>query len=292
MDQFNQTSTEVAGGNTKRADPAKLPDKELRMLSGLTRRFPRVRGFGRLSHLIQRFYRRKPRPRVQIDVLGFQMDLDPMESLDGYLVFAPQIYDYREFKLMGKLLRPGHTFLDAGANIGIYSLMASRMVGPQGKVIAVEAGSFNADCLRNNCELNRIKNVQCVQVGLSDKHEELTLACSDYGNRSGNSFIGTSSITEVVTCRPLHDLLESLQIGKVDGVKIDIEGFEWKVLMPYFAATPREDRPEFFIFEYNKNYTSDYGGDVRELFSANGYKVTPVWDQNYLAQLPESARKP
>jgi FkbM family methyltransferase len=275
--------TEISDTIPDVAPPAVKPDLELKILSGLTRCFPRIRGFGRLSHLAQRFYRRRQRPRVQIDVLGFQMDLDPMESLDGYLLFAPQIYDHREFKLMKELLRPGDTFLDAGSNIGIYSLMASRMVGPQGKVIAVEAGSFNAQCLRRNCELNHLLNVQCLQVGLSDKHEELTLACSDYGNRSGNTFIGTSSITESVSCRPLHDLLASLGIEKVDGVKIDIEGFEWRVLTPYFKVIAPENRPRFFIFEYNRNYTSDYGGDVRELFTTNGYTVTPVWDQNYLA---------
>jgi FkbM family methyltransferase len=259
-------------------------DTELRLLTSLTRRFPQIRGFGKLSHLIQHFYHRKNRKRVQMDVLGFQMDLDPMESIDGSLLFAPQIYDYREFRILSQLLHPGDTFLDAGANIGIYSLIASRIVGKTGCVIAVEASSFNAACLRKNCELNQISNVNCVHAGLSDQHEQLTLACSDYGNRGGNSFLTTSTITEQVQCLPLNDLLTLVGVAKLDGVKIDIEGFEFKVLAKYMSRLDPTLLPEFLIFEHNMALSSRSGGDVRQLLQASGYTVTPIWDQNYLAQ--------
>jgi FkbM family methyltransferase len=259
------------------------PDTELRLLIGLSRRFPRIRGFGWLAHLIQHFYIRRHRKRLQVDVLGFEMDLDPMESIDGYLLFAPQIYDYREFRLLAQLLRPGDTFLDAGANIGIYSLTASQLVTQTGCVIAVDASSFNAACLRRNCELNQITNVNCVHAGLSDKHEELTLACSDYGNKGGNSFLTTSNITEQVKCLPLLDLLTSVGVTKVDGVKIDIEGFEFRVLSKYIKLLDPDLLPGFFIFEHNEAFDDRSGGDVRHLLEVSGYTVSPIWDQNYLA---------
>src|SRR5687768_276637 len=104
-------------------------DNELKLWLQATRRLPRIRGSGRMAGLVQRVYNRKPRPRVRVPVLDFTMDLDPSECVDGALLFAPQLYDHREFQLLRSLVRPGDAFLDAGANIGIYSLVASELVG-------------------------------------------------------------------------------------------------------------------------------------------------------------------
>jgi FkbM family methyltransferase len=256
---------------------------ELSLLKAISRSLPRIRGTGRAARLVQQFYNRRKRKRVQARVLGFEMDLDPSESVDGKLLFAPQLYDYREFRLLRRLLKPGDVFLDAGANIGIYSLVASRLVGVTGRVIAVEAGSFNADCLRTNCKLNDLTNVTCVQAGLSDKVEELQLACSDYGNRSGNSFLKTSSITETVSCMPLLDILQSLNLDRVNGAKLDIEGFEFRVLDAFFLTAPPHLFPDFFIFEHNNALAQKSGGDVRRLLTEKGYTVSHITDQNYLA---------
>ncbi len=257
---------------------------ELRLLMAISRNLPRIRGSGRAARLIQRIYNRRKRDRVQADVLGFTMDLDPSESVDGILLFAPALYDYREFRILKRLLKPGDVFLDAGANIGIYTMIASRLVNHGGRVISVEAGSMNADCLRTNCKLNKIENVTILQAGLSDKIEELELACSDYGNRSGNSFLKSSSITERVPCMPLLDMLLSANVNRIDGAKFDIEGFEFRVLDTFFKASPPAHLlPRFFVFEHNQALAERSGGDVRSLLAENGYEVSFITDQNYLA---------
>jgi FkbM family methyltransferase len=260
-------------------------DKELKFWLQATRRLPRIRGSGRLAGYIQRFYNRKPRERVSVPVLDFTMELDPSECVDGALLFAPQLYDRHEFALLQKLIKPGDVFLDAGANIGIYSLVASRLVGGQGQVFAIEASAENHSWLKSNCEQSGAKNVRCLHVGLSDKPEKLRMACSFYGNKSGNSFLKESPIGEWVDCLPLHDVLLANGVRKIDGAKFDIEGFEFKVLKPFFATAPKDLWPRFLIFEHNADLVEKSGGDVRALLQSVGYSIRPIADQNYLAEL-------
>ncbi len=259
-------------------------DTELKLLLSATRRLPRVRGAGRLAGYAQRFYNRRPRERVRVPVLDFTMELDPSECVDGALLFAPQLYDHREFSLLRELIKPGDVFLDAGANIGIYSLVASRLVGGAGEVIAIEASAENYSWLKSNCESSGAKNVRALHVGLSDKPEKLRMACSFYGNKSGNSFLKESPIGEWVDCLPLHDVLLKNGVRKIDGAKFDIEGFEFKVLQPFFASAPKELWPRFLIFEHNADLVAKSGGDVRALLHSAGYAVRLVADQNYLAE--------
>jgi len=77
---------------------------ELRLLLWLARHLPRVRGSGRLGHHLAEFYRRKKRSSVVCDVLGFRMRLDPMEFVDGDILFVPQICERRERRLLERAL--------------------------------------------------------------------------------------------------------------------------------------------------------------------------------------------
>lgn len=258
---------------------------ELSLLLGISRQIPRFRGGSRIARAIKKFYVRKRRKRVDVEVLGFKMDLDPTEYVDGRLLFGPQFYDYKEFRVMGDLLNHGDVFLDAGANIGIYTLIASRLVGSAGKVISVEASSFNANCLESHVAMNGIQNVECCRVGLSDRVEVLELACSDWGNRSGNSFHKKSSITEKVKCLPLGTLLENLGVDRVNAAKFDIEGCEYSVLREWFISLDRANYPKFIIVEHNESLSDQSSGDVRDLLRTHGYRVSWIADQNYLALL-------
>jgi len=79
------------------------------------------------------------------------------------------LYDYREVRFLYEHLREGDVFLDVGANIGFYSLVASRWVGFSGKMIAIEALPYNCDGLRKNIDLNDICNIQVVNAGVADE---------------------------------------------------------------------------------------------------------------------------
>lgn len=259
------------------------PESELRFWLNITRRLPRVRGAGRISGVAEHIYNRRKRADATVDVMNFKMCLDPADSMERQLLFCPQLHDRDEIACLRENLKPGNIFLDAGANVGFYSLVAATAVGEAGKVISVEADPFNASRLAANVKLSRAGNVRVVNVGLSDKTETLRLGLNEAGNRSGNSFLNDGPKGVTVECKPLTDVLVSEGLKRVDGAKFDIEGFEFKVLQKFFADGKTELWPRFVIIEQNDFFENKAGGNSVELLKQNGYAVEQISELNYLA---------
>lgn len=251
-------------------------DTELAVMLGVTRRLPRVRGAGVIANVIKRIYLRKPRPPVEVDSRGFRMRLEPAECIDGEVLFFPQIYDHHELAFIESCLEPGDTFLDVGANIGVYSLAASARVGNTGSVLAIEADPYNHEKLTLHLRLNGADNVRALHLGVADRRERLRLGINATGNRGGNSFLrGENAVGVDVECHPLLDVLRQEGVGRVAGAKLDIEGMEYRVLHRFFETAPRELFPGFLVLESNPYFGEEAGGDPVQLALSVGYRS--VW---------------
>lgn len=191
------------------------------------------------------------------------MVLSPHEWLEGALLFLPQWYDSVEIAYLRSSLGAGDVFVDVGANVGLYTLIAARQVGDRGLVVAIEADPRNASILRHNVELNRFQNVTIVQAGVSGREEELPLGLNTTGNRSGHSFLTPGPDAIPIKCQPLSAFIDRAP----KGIKLDIEGFEYRVLDRYLSDGCY--RPDFMIFEVHPNCE----GDVVGLLGADGYIV-------------------
>ena len=116
-----------------------MPDFELQVLRFVGHRLPPL---PHASALVNRFlkplYLRKRRAPLVCDVLGMRMELDPAEAVDGNLIFCPQLYDDVEIEYLLAHLDAADTFIDIGAHIGFYSLMAAKRIR-QGTILAIEA---------------------------------------------------------------------------------------------------------------------------------------------------------
>ncbi len=249
---------------------------ELKLMLGVSRRLPAIKGMGLFGNILKRIYNRKPRAKETNSVLGFDMALEPGECVDGGLLFYPHLYDRRELDYIRSNLASGSLFIDAGANIGLYSLIASKCVGSEGKVLAIEAEPYNAEKLRSNINLNSIDNIKVIQAGLSDKHEELVMNINLNGNRGGNSLISSSENNQKgvsVSCMPLLGIIKDAGWERVDGMKIDIEGFEYRVLSSFFDSAERDLYPKFLIAEVNEGYEKFGSKDLHDLFLSHGYKL-------------------
>ena len=88
---------------------------------------------------------------------GFRMTL----QLDAYLDRAIYLdaFEHTTCEVLSRVLRPGDTFIDVGANIGFFSLMAARLVGQAGKVLAFEPNRSVCKRLRHACEMNLCTHV-------------------------------------------------------------------------------------------------------------------------------------
>ncbi|MDH2406107.1 FkbM family methyltransferase [Bradyrhizobium sp. SSUT18] len=147
-------------------------------------------------------------------------------------IFFFNVWEPYNSRLIQSVLRPGDTFVDVGANVGYDSLLGSKLIGPEGRVIAIEAARSIFEQLGDNLARNGVANVRLVKVAVSDKPGELTLFGGDRGNQGRTSPIQRDNLVpvETVPTKPLDDILTDDERASVRLIKIDIEGGELPVL--------------------------------------------------------------
>jgi FkbM family methyltransferase len=163
------------------------------------------------------------------------MNLDVSDRLDRTAYFLGRFYDLPTQLLMRETVYPGDVFVDVGANIGMLTLLASRLVTPEGRVIAFEP---NADVFRrlyDHVQRNRLDNVSLNAFGLGDADAGGTLKV--WNNSKGWGTFGTLSpqeqqlLTAEYECRIAKgDDTLVLPAERPVTIKIDVEGFECHVL--------------------------------------------------------------
>ena len=262
-------------------------DIELKILRFISTNLPPIRGMGLIPiKLLVPFYNRIHRDKVIANFKGKIMELDPTECIDRALLFYPQLVDRKELEFLEKHLKTDSIFVDIGANVGMYSLVAANHIRT-GKIIAIEADHFNFQRLLKNIFLNSIQNIVAINKGVSDKSEILKLYLNERGNRSGNSFLDVEPglrQTISVECETLSTVLKECNIQNIDIMKIDIEGFEYKVLNNFFLEAFVDLYPTYIITEYHEGLKDLAGGSVIDLLINVGYKIIYKEDINYILE--------
>jgi FkbM family methyltransferase len=135
----------------------------------------------------------------------------------------------------------GKTVYDIGAHIGIMTMFFSRAVGKVGRVVAFEPNPGSCVRLRQNLDLNRLKNVEIATVGLGDKRETKTLVFDRFSAGAGSmddeikskilSEKGSKALQVQAEIYTLDEYVKTNRWPEPDFIKIDVEGMEYKVLM-------------------------------------------------------------
>lgn len=266
-------------------------DVELRALTTITRALPLWKGMGRVASLAQRLYLRRPRAPVVMKVRGSRMRLHPDQFVDAWLLFAPKFYEDAEIRYVEATLRAGDTFLDIGAYQGLYALVAAQRVGARGRVLAIEADPLAAADLRQNVALNAARSVRVVETCVSDRIETRQLAPRATSNRSSASLLVNAPNAAIVQCRPLWDLVREQGFARIDGAKLDIEGFEHAVLERFFTDAPEAMWPHFLVTEFYESLVLAAGGNVLELLAARGYRQRARYETNYIFERASSSSR-
>ena len=133
---------------------------------------------------------------------------------------------------LSRRLEAGDVFVDVGSNIGYFTLLASRFVGQNGKVIAIEASPRIFAKLKEHLSRNNITNVRAVNVAVSDQPGSLALFSGPPDNigRASilNDFEGMQECE--IAALPLHQILLNGEAKRTRIIKIDVEGAEWMVV--------------------------------------------------------------
>ncbi|HEX4127232.1 MAG TPA: FkbM family methyltransferase [Acidimicrobiales bacterium] len=148
-------------------------------------------------------------------------------------------YEVHLSAVFEKYCTTGMTVIDVGANIGYYSLLASRLVGPSGRVIALEPNSENCRLLLSSLRLNDITNVQLLPVA-ADTSTGWAYYSTHVGS-NGGLIEGGELLSRPGTVVPTFRL-DELVDGRVDLLKMDVEGAEGRVVRGATRIIER-DRP-------------------------------------------------
>lgn len=182
--------------------------------------------------------------------------------------------DYEpELRHLERLVRQGGTFVDAGANIGLYTVVAATLLGSAGTVLAVEPSATTCALLRRNVELNRLDNVIVVQKALSDMTGTARLFhVAGAPNYSLGAPAGGTTTYEDVETATLDELVSTYTLSEVSCVKIDVEGAEPLVLRGAHGTLSRWHPA--VIVEVNDRNAARLGTsqqDAAGLLAAHGY---------------------
>jgi len=182
-------------------------------------------------------------------VLGSRMILDVSEKTQRQ-IYTQKIYEAGLVRYLALSLKPGDVFIDAGANVGYFTLIGASLVREKGIVIAIEPEKKNLQHLNNNLRLNGYQNVRIYECAVGSSKSMGVLNINPL-NRGGNSMIpfsryksgeeiysleeikrdyDTKDLYQDIYIRTLDDIVQENNLENVSFIKMDVEGFEFEAL--------------------------------------------------------------
>ena len=180
-------------------------------------------------------------------------------------VYFLNYYEIRETNYVRKILREGDVFVDIGANIGWFTVLASAGVGASGQVFAFEPSRRIHQHLADNVGINNCGNVVLERLALSDASGSAILANANPRNDGMGSIVHGGRTGEEVRTQTLDAYFEGRDAGTIDLVKLDVEGAEMFVLrgMRGLLAAGRVRR---ILFEYHRGQQAAAGEPPQIIF--------------------------
>jgi FkbM family methyltransferase len=236
-------------------------------------------GRGQAGRLVRRLLLRLGPPQVDFEAFGAKARLRLDDNPCEWKALLNRRYNGAERRFLSEGLAPGGSFVDVGANVGLFTLAMAAAHGPTIKILAIEPHPVARRRLEFNISANGFSHVTVAPVACGAEDGELLLA-TDMIN------LGASRIGEdgdvAVRVRPLLALVEEAGLTRIDALKIDVEDYEDRVLPPFLAVAPRSLWPRRIVIEHA--HASPGGGCVGRLIAA-GYEVRGKTRSNSLLQL-------
>jgi FkbM family methyltransferase len=169
--------------------------------------------------------------RVRVNSSWLYVDLRDNVGV-GWPLYINRSYELAETAFFHRILKPGMVFVDIGANVGYFTVLASRLVGDAGTVIAVEPEPKNFELLKRNVNENKLRNVILLNtaLGATTGQAELFLSASNYGDHQLYRREDESRQPVSVPLDTLDNALARCNISRVDVIKMDVQGYEYQIL--------------------------------------------------------------
>lgn len=257
-----------------------------------------------INHIKARLYtfilrRIIKRPMVVRDRNGFRLTVIPEEPVyslfyNGFLGY-PEIGEQEYCK---QAIKPGMTVFDVGANLGQFTMLFASLVGSNGKVVAFEPVAETMSRLKVHIKQNNLKNIITEQAAVSDVHNSrVTLNIFPEGysvwNTMGNPtmFRREDPTKTILPCRQesvktvtIDNYCLQNKIGKIDYLKVDIEGAELNAIRGCSAMLKKRAIRKI-QFEVSREMIHGMrleGSEVFELLDELKYRCFPISDKGML----------
>jgi FkbM family methyltransferase len=254
------------------------PSSSVERLIRLARAWSVVTPLKPISSLCRRLALRLIGPSaIDYDVRGGRARLHPNgNTAEKRALLNPGRFDPMELDFITAELPVGGVFLDIGANVGLYSIVAADKAGPEGTILAFEPNPPVYERLRTNVLLNAPgpgAPITPIQRAVTDRDTHVEFL--DPGGNLGEGRVigpgGTDIVGTIIKVpgAKLLDILIEQNVSEVDIVKIDIEGHEKYALAPFFSEAPKILFPKYVIVERGE---ADHWNELVELFESAGYR--------------------
>lgn len=225
---------------------------------------------------------------VTATVDGITYELHLNELIDSNIYFTGS-FEPETTAAIRRLVVPGFVVLDIGANIGCHALRMAKLVGDRGKVFAFEPMPWARRKLEANLALNRFGNVEVVARGLSDAARLETVhfrSSWSLGATGRSSEDPASAGAHLVEFSRLDDVLAEKKLGRVDFIKLDVDGYEFKVLRG--ADTLLREHHPTILMELGAYTLRSVGDDIRAMVTylvERGYRF---YEETTFAEWPST----
>jgi FkbM family methyltransferase len=223
-----------------------------------------------------------------LEAEGLKFRIYPGENYDDRKILAKgRLPERQEHRLLEPHLGEGKVFVDVGANIGSYSIFAARSGAD---VLAIEANPQTATKLGFNVKANDLDNVTIVNSAVGPREDTLPL-WQEPSNCGFATFVEDLTTGEwagdwsptFVKVRPLTGIAHDHGLNRIDVLKVDVEGFEDRVLLPFLRHAERDLWPRVILLETNcRPYWTE---DCLPELANRDYRITGQTNDNMIFEL-------
>lgn len=202
------------------------------------------------------------------NILGNAMVLDLNEVGISRELFITGVHEAESTKQIQEEIKPGMTIIEAGANIGYYSLIEAKIIGENGKIYAFEPSPVNMKLLKTNIALNSLEdNFETFPYGVGSKNEKRAFILMSKGNMS--SFVPRREDKVIKSLGSINVKVVKLDdfwnrdLVSIDYVRMDVEGFEFEIVKGMKNILSSKNCPVGLFIEIHSELLNSNGSSCK-----------------------------
>ncbi|MBT3069803.1 FkbM family methyltransferase [Rhodomicrobium sp. Az07] len=254
--------------------------------------FQKIAGNKSLPGWLRRYLKSYPASIVaDVELDGVKFRCFPGQNHHDKLIFLGTLFslEREEFEFMTTKVKSAEYVVDIGANTGTICIPLSFKMPSLKRILAIEPDPLTLQRLRFNLAINGISNISVVPCAVADREGVTRLWRSRKENLGQNSLLDPKRDSKHyvdIETKTLTSILAEHDVPRIDILKIDVEGFEDRALMPFFRSSTRAVWPKAVVIEHKSQ--GEWAEDCMAFMIENGYSLDGKNGQNSFLSLSDA----